>query len=55
MSPQELTTEEGQERLDACTFKLSVDGEMISMCEMNASGLRSQLDKLQLKNQPSKA
>ena len=55
MSPQELTTEEGQERLDACTFKLSVDGEIISMCEMNASGLRSQLDKLQLKNQPSKA
>ena len=54
MSPQELDTEEGQERLDACTFKLSVDGKMISMCEMNASGLRSQLDKLQLKNQTTK-
>ena len=53
MSPDELTTEEGKERLDACTFKLSVDGEIISMCEMNASGLRSKLDKRQLNNQSS--
>ena len=54
MSPHELDTEEGKERLDACTFKLSVDGELTSMCEMNASGLRSELDKLQLKKKPIK-
>lgn len=50
MSPDELNTEEGKERLDACSFKLPVDGEMISMCEMNASGLRERIDKLHLKN-----
>lgn len=49
MSPDDLTTEEGKERLDACSFKLPVNGELISMCEMNASGLRSQIDKLNLK------
>ena len=27
MSPQELETDEGKERLDACVFKLSVDGK----------------------------
>ena len=48
MSPDELITEEGKERLDSCSFKLPVNGEMISMCEMNASGLRSQIDKLNL-------
>ena len=52
MSPHELTTEEGKERLDACVFKLSVDGEIISMCEMNASDLRATLDKRQLKKVP---
>ena len=55
MSPHELTTEEGKERLDACVFKLSVDGEIISMCEMNASELRSTLDKRQLKKEVTKA
>lgn len=51
MSPDELDTEEGKERLDACSFKLPVNGEMISMCEMNASGLRAQIDKLNLNKQ----
>ena len=37
----------GRERLDACAFKVPVDGRMVSMCEMNATGLRRQLnDKL---------
>ncbi len=37
MSPDELDTPVGQERLQACVFKLPVDGEMVSMCEMNAT------------------
>lgn len=40
MSRDELTTAEGQERLKACMFKLPVDGEMVSMCEMNGSSIR---------------
>lgn len=40
MDAQELETEEGRERLAACVFKLPVDGRMVSMCEMNASGMR---------------
>ena len=43
MSPQELETDLGQERLQACTFRVPVDGEMIAMCQLNATGLRSQL------------
>lgn len=43
MSPDELDTPVGQERLAACTFRVPVDGRMISMCEMNATGLRSKL------------
>jgi len=40
MSEAELATEKGRERLDACAFKLSVDGRMVSMCEMNGTALR---------------
>lgn len=43
MSPGELDSRLGKERLKACTFRVPVDGEMISMCELNATGLRSQL------------
>ena len=53
MSPSDLTTEEGKERLDACMFKLSVDGKLVSMCEMNASELRSSLDRRQINKEPS--
>jgi len=53
MSPAEMATEEGQERLDACMFKLSVDGELISMCEMNASELRATIDKRQINKSPA--
>jgi len=43
MSPRELETVVGRERLAACTFRVPVDGQMISMCEMNATDLRSRL------------
>lgn len=43
MSPNELETPVGRERLAACTFKVPVHGEMISMCEMNATDMRSRL------------
>lgn len=43
MSPNELETELGRERLQACTFRVPVDGEMMAMCELNATGLRSKL------------
>jgi len=40
MSRQEIETELGRERLDACVFKVPVNGELISMCEVNALGIR---------------
>ena len=49
MSPGELKTAEGQERLDACVFKLAVEGELVSMCEMNATDLRAKIDRMQIK------
>ena len=48
MSPDELDTPVGQERLQACVFKLPVNGEMVSMCEMNATDLRRKLNLQQL-------
>ncbi|HEX2641978.1 MAG TPA: radical SAM protein [Thermoanaerobaculia bacterium] len=43
MSPAELDTETGRERLAACVFRLPVDGEMVPMCSMNAGGIREKL------------
>jgi hypothetical protein len=43
MSPEELETEVGKQRLAACTFRVPHDGEMIPMCKMNATELRSTL------------
>lgn len=40
MSAHELETPIGQARLEACAFKLPVDGRMVSMCEMNGTDLR---------------
>ncbi len=51
MSPAELKTPLGQERLQACTFKVPVDGELVSMCEMNAAGIREKLDRLNISAQ----
>ncbi len=44
MSPDELDTPLGQERLRACVFKLPVDGRLVSMCEMNGTSLRRDLN-----------
>jgi hypothetical protein len=40
MSPAELKTPVGQERLAACVFRLPYKGEMVPMCRMNADGVR---------------
>lgn len=40
MSPEELGTEMGKARLDACVFRLPYKGEMVPMCRMNAAGVR---------------
>ncbi|MBD3867341.1 MAG: hypothetical protein IFK94_04365 [Acidobacteria bacterium] len=40
MNGDELETPEGRERLDACVFRVPVDGRLVSMCEMNATSLR---------------
>lgn len=42
MSPAELQTEVGKERLAACVFRLPYKGEMVPMCRMNAAGVREQ-------------
>lgn len=40
MNGEELGTAEGRERLEACVFRVSVDGKLVSMCELNATDLR---------------
>ena len=45
MSPRELDTERGQERLASCAFKVPVDGRMTSMCELNGTALRERLNR----------
>ena len=40
MSRVELETPLGQERLAHCVFHVPVDGELVSMCEVNALGVR---------------
>ncbi len=40
MDADELATERGRERLAACTFRVPVDGELVSMCAFNATGRR---------------
>lgn len=43
MSPDELTTDTGRARLDACVFRLPYNGEMVPMCQMNAGGVREKM------------
>jgi Radical SAM superfamily len=43
MSPAELSTPEGRQRLDACVFRVPYQGEMVPMCRMNAGGVRERL------------
>jgi hypothetical protein len=45
MSPDELATPLGRERLEACVFRLPVEGRMVSMCELNATDLRLRLNR----------
>jgi hypothetical protein len=40
MSAGELATTNGQERLSACLFRVPIGDEMVSMCHVNAGGLR---------------
>ncbi|MBI2187062.1 MAG: radical SAM protein [Acidobacteria bacterium] len=40
MDSVELESDTGQDRLSACLFRVPVDGEMVSMCRVNAGGLR---------------
>lgn len=44
MSAHELETEGGKVRLEACAFKVPVDGRMVSMCELNGTDLRRELN-----------
>ena len=40
MSAEELNTEVGKARLAQCVFHVPVNGELVSMCEVNALGVR---------------
>jgi MoaA/NifB/PqqE/SkfB family radical SAM enzyme len=40
MSAAEVKTSLGQQRLDACAFRVPINGRLESMCAVNASGLR---------------
>ena len=42
MSADETATPLGQERLDACAVKVSINGELKSLCAVNALGLREE-------------
>ena len=46
MSAHELNTSEGQERLQACAFRVPVNGQMISMCELNGTNMRRDMNVL---------
>ncbi len=40
MSPAQLDSPVGRERLEHCVFHVNIDGETLSMCEANAQGRR---------------
>jgi len=40
MAASELDTATGQERLDACVFRVPIGDEMVPMCRVNAGGIR---------------
>ena len=44
MSSHQLETAEGKARLEACFFRVPIDGRMVSMCELNGTDLRSKLN-----------
>ncbi len=47
MSRDEFDTEEGKARLDSCAFRVPVRGQMVSMCELNATSMREELNREQ--------
>ncbi len=47
MDRDELSTRLGKERLQSCVFRVPVHGRMVSMCELNATDLRLQLNRVQ--------
>ena len=42
MSKAELQSDEGQARLAHCVFHVPINGELVSMCEVNALGIRDE-------------
>lgn len=40
MSREQLETADGQDRLAHCVFRVPINGELMSMCEVNALGVR---------------
>jgi hypothetical protein len=42
MSREEVETPQGRERLEHCVFRVPVNDELISMCEVNALGVREE-------------
>ncbi|MCI0733773.1 MAG: radical SAM protein [Methylococcaceae bacterium] len=42
MNRAELETPLGRERLDLCAFKVPINGSLVSMCEVNAAGIRDE-------------
>ncbi len=52
MDAAELETPRGQERLQSCVFRVPVDGELISMCQVNATSLRWELNQRRLRSVP---
>jgi hypothetical protein len=43
MSRAVIETPVGRERLEQCIFRVPIDGKMVSMCEVNALGVREKL------------
>ena len=43
MSEAELRAPLGHDRVASCAFVVPVDGQLVSMCEVNATGIREQL------------
>ena len=43
MGEAELATDKGKERLDHCAFRVPIDGELVSMCQVNSTGLREEV------------
>ena len=42
MSREQIESPEGRERLEHCVFMVPVDGQLVSMCEVNALGIREE-------------